>query len=100
GGVDEDVRGLGVQLVPATGAVAGERIAQRLVRVRTEPHRKGLTGAEADVHTSRPVAERLHQCTGSTSSVRTPPVERGCRKATRLPRIPTRGVSSIRPIPA
>ena len=45
------------------------------------------------------LAESLHQWSGSTSSVSTPPVERGCRNATRLPWMPTRGSSSISATP-
>src|SRR4051812_43363938 len=82
---------LGLDLVPALGA--GERALERLVGVLLEPQAQRRAGLEADVHAPELVVG--HQCAGSTSSVRTPPVDFGCRKATRVSPIPRRGCLSI-----
>ena len=88
----------GLQVVPA--APRRPPCAGRPARL-AEPHRDHLTDPEPDLDLRRfchPVPSV--SSAGSTISVSTPPVERGCRKATRLPRIPVRGSESISSMPA
>ena len=87
---------LGLDVVPAALL---DLLAQVLQLVVGEADRDHLAALEADLHlAARPPS--VPSFAGSTISVSTPPVERGCRKATRLSRIPTRGSASISSIPA
>src|SRR5829696_3023447 len=95
--VDREFRVLGLELVPALAARA-HLLAERAVGVVRQPQRQHLAAREADVD---PLGALLaHACAASTSSVRTPPVALGWRKATRLSRIPRRGSSSSSRNPA
>src|ERR1700722_1408536 len=89
-----------VDLVPA---VLAERLQQRLQLPVVYAQREHLSALEADADLLL-VAGRRHQCAptaaGSTISVSTPAGEGGGTKATREPRIPLRGCSSIRARPA
>src|SRR6185295_17689744 len=85
-----------VDVVEARLALDG--LAQLVVLGSLEPEREHLSAREADIDLCALVVG--HQCLGSTSSVNTPPVAFGCRNATRLPRMPMRGSSSIRRSPA
>ena len=69
--------------------------------VLADAQREHLTALEADAD---PACAARHQCApspaaGSTISVSTPAVARGCRNATREPRMPIRGCSSISSMP-
>src|SRR5213593_3695843 len=77
GEVDRDVGAVGVDLVPAVRAVAAQGVAQGAVGGLPHAESDRLAPGEADDDLARSLAERLHQGTGSTSSVRTPPVDRG-----------------------
>src|SRR3954454_7221676 len=94
--VERDGGVLGLDLVPALGAA--HRLAQRLVLVVSQPQAHAPAGVEADVDPRELLVG--HQCDGSTSSVSTPPVDWGCRNATREPRMPRRGSLSISWSPA
>src|SRR5215207_6001118 len=97
--VDVDVRVLGRELEPAVGAGVGERLAEGVEDLLRHSDGQRLPALEADIDASGGIR---HQCPsgGSTSSVSTPPVDFGCRNATRLPRMPMRGCSSISRRPA
>src|SRR5271154_4472383 len=89
---------LGPELVPAGAA---EGLVQRLQLLVADAQRQHLAALEADAD---PACAAGHQCAskpaaGSTISVSTPAVARGCRNATREPRMPTRGHSSISAMP-
>src|SRR5919197_633104 len=102
GQVEGQLGVLGLQLVPAARvAAAVQRLAELLVGGLEHPYREYLPAREADVDPRRLGCRVLgHQRAGSTSSVSTPPVASGWRKATRLPRIPVCGSSSISRRPA
>src|SRR4051794_32229143 len=70
-----------LDLVPALAARA-HLVAERAVDVLRHPQRKDLAAREADVDALQ--AAVAHECAASTSSVSTPPVALGWRKATRL----------------
>src|SRR5215207_2652864 len=97
--VDVHVGVLGLQLEPAVGPGIRKRFPESVVDRLLYAYGQRLPALKADVDASRGV---LHQCPsgGSTSSVSTPPVDFGCRNATRLPRMPMRGCSSISRRPA
>src|SRR5918992_3870457 len=97
GEVDRDPRVLGLQLEPALGALVRQRAPQPVEGVLLHASGQHLTALEADVDS---LALVCHQCAASTSSVSTPPVDLGCKNATRLFRMPVRGRSSIRRSPA
>src|SRR5580704_3902663 len=100
---------LGLELVPAA---VPERLVKLLQLLIADPQREHLAALEADAHTAHPRHQRATSpavpaagdpapwWAGSTSSRSTRPVERGSRKATRAPPIPTRGVLSISSSPA
>src|SRR5215212_5755245 len=96
--VDVDVGVLGLQLEPAVRAGIRERLAEGVVDVLAHSHGQNLSALEADVDASGGVSHQWPSG-ASTSSVSTPPVDFGCRKATRLPRMPTRGSESINSTP-
>src|SRR6185436_11310235 len=86
----------GLDVVP-TAAVL-HCLAKLLVGLFGEPHQDHLAAGEANFHPPQVAGLPRHQCApaaGCTSSVRTPPVEAGCTKATRLSLMPRRGCSSI-----
>src|SRR3954464_790119 len=87
---------LGLELVPAVRPA--QRLVQPVVLLLGHAQAQHRAGLEADVDAPEPVLG--HQCAGSTISVSTPPVDFGCRNATRLLRMPTRGCSSISRRPA
>src|SRR3954468_7987587 len=96
--VERDAGVLGLQLVPAL--LTAHRALQRVIGLLLEPQADHAARVEADVHTPELVALGCHQCAGSTISVSTPPVDLGCRKATRELRMPRRGCLSISWSPA
>src|SRR5262249_20901935 len=98
GEIQTDRSLLALQLVPALRA---ERFVQGLQLLVAHPQDEYLATVKADADVSR----GRHQCAcssaaGSTISVSTPAVARGRMNATREPRIPTRGRSSISARPA
>src|SRR5215207_6209425 len=97
--VDVDVRVLGRELEPAIGAGIGERLTEGVVDLLRHTDGQRLPALEADVDASGGIRHQWPSG-GSTSSVSTPPVDFGCRNATRLPRMPMRGCSSISRRPA
>ena len=95
----QDGRGGWYEVEATDGAVLVD-LAQAAELSLLEPHGERLAPGEADVHAARLDGGVGHQCAGSTSSVRTPPVAFGRRNATREPRMPRRGSSSITRNPA
>src|SRR5918998_4556055 len=95
--VDRDLRVLGLQLEPALGALVRERAPYPVERALLHPGRQDLPALEPDVDAP---ALFCHQWAASTSSVSTPPVDLGCKNATRLFLMPVRGRSSISRRPA
>src|SRR3954447_5860240 len=90
--VDRDRGVLGLDLVPALGAP--EAVLGRLVLVLLNAEAQDRAALKP--HIDPPVLDLgSHQWAGSTSSVSTPPVDLGCRNATRELRMPRRGSLSI-----
>ena len=90
GEVEPDGAVLGLDLVPALAAEGVVELGELLVG---HPQGERRAGLEADADALRPWC----QCPsdGWTISVSTPPDAAGCRKATREPRMPVRGCSSM-----
>src|SRR5205807_1634719 len=97
--IERDRPILGAQLVPPGRA---QRVPEPRELRRRDPRAQHLAAVEADADLLGLAARGHAGCSpaGSTISVRTPPVDAGCRNATRDPRIPIRGVSSIKRMPA
>src|SRR5215208_1280609 len=98
--VDVDVGVLGLELEPTLRARVGECLLEGVMRLLGHAHGQHLAALEADVYASGRISHQWPSG-ASTSSVSTPPVDFGCRNATRLPPMPLRGCSSIscRPAP-
>ena len=86
--------------VERDGAVLGGQVvpARRPSALRNRASSSGATRALSTWPPRKPIADLLGLLVamvtarlGWTISVRTPPVDAGCRKATREPRIPIRG---------
>src|SRR5215813_1447298 len=86
--VERDRAVLGLNVGPAVTLVQLLAEVHHLLVAHPDGHH--LATREADLD-----APGGHQCAGSTSSVRTPPVDFGWTKATRDSRMPTRGSLSI-----
>jgi hypothetical protein len=86
---------LAVHLVPAVAAEGAVEPAELLLG---DAEGEGRGGLEADGDALGHVEPQWWA--GWTISVSTPPVLRGCRNATREPRMPARGVRSMRRTPA